>query len=290
MPRLTQKIQRAIDLMREFEPDNGYVLAFSGGKDSVVLYHLARLAGVKFHAVYMPIEVEPPENHIFIKQYFPDVVWHYPDRSFWEVMLKAKRLPDHRFRWCTTHFKLRPMRRLYKNRIRLVGERAEESKARASRPAVYHTANGISVRPLLWFTTDDIIAITEREGLPVNPAYGGDLRRRMSCVTCVFQRKATLLYSMDRWGDLFTDMAYMVVFYLYPYRADYLKAKGYLTATEYMSAYYLKLTPPRWARFKATHDLDADPVVLRVRQFIRRAQNGHQNPLEKPRFGNLQRL
>lgn len=52
-------IQYSIDLLRRAErlalkmqPERGFWLAFSGGKDSQCIYHLAKLAGVKFEAHY----------------------------------------------------------------------------------------------------------------------------------------------------------------------------------------------------------------------------------------------
>jgi len=41
------KVDVAISRLKEFEPSEGYFLAFSGGKDSVVVYDLALKAGVK---------------------------------------------------------------------------------------------------------------------------------------------------------------------------------------------------------------------------------------------------
>lgn len=48
---LQQKIEYSIALLRKAEPmameysDKGFFLAFSGGKDSQSLYHIARLGG-----------------------------------------------------------------------------------------------------------------------------------------------------------------------------------------------------------------------------------------------------
>ena len=44
------KVQVAIDRFKTFEPPEGYYLAFSGGKDSVVIKALADMAGVKYDA------------------------------------------------------------------------------------------------------------------------------------------------------------------------------------------------------------------------------------------------
>ena len=62
---LQDKIDYSINLLRRAEPmalrmsDKGYFLAFSGGKDSQCLYHIAKEAGVKFEAHYQltPLDI-----------------------------------------------------------------------------------------------------------------------------------------------------------------------------------------------------------------------------------------
>ena len=73
------KVQKAINRLKMFEPREGYFLAFSGGKDSQCIYHLAKMAGVKFEAHYSVTTVDPPELVRFIKKEYPDVIWdrHY---------------------------------------------------------------------------------------------------------------------------------------------------------------------------------------------------------------------
>ena len=52
------RLQHSIDLLRKSEKlafrysAEGFYLAFSGGKDSQALYHVAKLAGVRFEAHY----------------------------------------------------------------------------------------------------------------------------------------------------------------------------------------------------------------------------------------------
>lgn len=36
------KVQDAIDLLKHFEPPEGFYLAFSGGKDSQAVYHMRK--------------------------------------------------------------------------------------------------------------------------------------------------------------------------------------------------------------------------------------------------------
>lgn len=55
-------IDISIAILREFEPEEGYYLAFSGGKDSVALKHLCDLAGVRYDAHYSMTTVDPPRR------------------------------------------------------------------------------------------------------------------------------------------------------------------------------------------------------------------------------------
>lgn len=41
------RVQQAIERLQTFEPEEGYYLAFSGGKDSVTVKALMDMAGVK---------------------------------------------------------------------------------------------------------------------------------------------------------------------------------------------------------------------------------------------------
>ena len=74
------KVQRSIDILKSFEPPEGYHLAFSGGKDSQCVYHLSKMAGVKFDAHYSVTSVDPPELVRFIKKNYPDVSF---DHHYW---------------------------------------------------------------------------------------------------------------------------------------------------------------------------------------------------------------
>ena len=49
---LAGRIERAVKLLRDNVPPEGYYLAFSGGKDSCVIKKLADLSGVKYDAHY----------------------------------------------------------------------------------------------------------------------------------------------------------------------------------------------------------------------------------------------
>ena len=67
------KVNLSIKRLKEFEPKEGYYLAFSGGKDSIVIKKLAEIAGVRFDSHYNNTTIDPPELIYFIRKFHPDV-------------------------------------------------------------------------------------------------------------------------------------------------------------------------------------------------------------------------
>lgn len=109
---LDKKIDYSIALLRKAEsmalrldPENGFYLAFSGGKDSQALYHIAQMAGVKFKAHMNLTSVDPPEVIRFVRRQYPDVELIKPKMSIYEMAKKKHILPTMRFRWCCAEYK-----------------------------------------------------------------------------------------------------------------------------------------------------------------------------------------
>lgn len=98
--------KKSIEILRNAEPlalqysDKGFFLSFSGGKDSQCLYHIAKLAGVKFEAHYSHTGIDHPELVRFIRQKYPDVICDYPETTFWRLIRKKKMLPTQTARYC----------------------------------------------------------------------------------------------------------------------------------------------------------------------------------------------
>jgi len=99
------KTQQSIDFLRAFEPPQGYYLAFSGGKDSQCIYHLAKMAEVKFDAHYNLTTVDPPELVWFIKRNYPDVIIHRPDLTMSQLIIKNGMPPTRMVRYCCAALK-----------------------------------------------------------------------------------------------------------------------------------------------------------------------------------------
>lgn len=81
MSDLSERVQKSIERLKAFEPAEGYYLAFSGGKDSVVCKALLDMAGVKYRSFYRVTSVDPPELVRFVKTAHPDVIREVPRYS-----------------------------------------------------------------------------------------------------------------------------------------------------------------------------------------------------------------
>ena len=144
-PSLAKKIRYSVDLIRKSEkmalrldPENGFYNTFSGGKDSQVLYHLVKMAGVK-HKTYMNLtSVDPPEVIRFVKTQYPDVELIKPKMSIYEMAKKKHILPTRRLRWCCAEFK----ETSGAGKVTLIGIRKQESARRAKRGEVSTNIKG----------------------------------------------------------------------------------------------------------------------------------------------------
>lgn len=136
---LRRKIEHSIELLRKaekiafnYDRENGYYLAFSGGKDSQALYHIAQLANVHFRGHMNVTSVDPPEVIRFVKQYYPEVELIKPDKSIYQHAVEKKILPTRIIRWCCAEYK----ETAGAGKVTLIGIRHAESSRRAKRNEV----------------------------------------------------------------------------------------------------------------------------------------------------------
>lgn len=136
---LRQKIEYSIQLLKKaeklairYDSEDGFFLAFSGGKDSQALYHIAEMAGVKFKAHFSPTTVDPPQLIKFIRRNYPDVEFAKVEKNIYQVAVEKQILPSMRIRWCCAEFK----ENAGAGKVTLIGIRHEESARRSKRKEV----------------------------------------------------------------------------------------------------------------------------------------------------------
>lgn len=138
-----QPDDEAIRMIREFEPlairndPRGYCVCTSEGKDSRVLGHLMRRAGVRHFYLHSITGIDPPELVYFQRRNFQeyrdqgfltyDIMY---EQSIWALMLKKKFPPLRQMRWCCQHLKERRCAE-YGSAILTLGVRKFESVRRA---------------------------------------------------------------------------------------------------------------------------------------------------------------
>ena len=212
--QLHDKINASIALIRKAEklslvmkPNEGFIVGFSGGKDSQVVLELVKMAGVKYRAVYNVTTNDQADNVRFIKQHYPDVEFSIPEKSYFQLIAQ-KGVPTMFNRWCCAQFK----ESTGVGYVVLTGVRKEESRKRAAYEEVskwsrskdkkesveldkmeaneFRCVGGkdkFMVYPILEWTEKDVWDFIALRGLPINPCY--KTHKRVGCVFCPFARQ-----------------------------------------------------------------------------------------------------
>lgn len=125
-------LQKAEKLALQYDATDGFYLAFSGGKDSQALYHVAVMGGVKFKAHMNFTSVDPPQVIRFVRKNYPDVITHAPRKSIFGLAVERGILPSMRIRWCCADLK----EQAGAGKVTLIGIRKQESTRRSKRHEV----------------------------------------------------------------------------------------------------------------------------------------------------------
>lgn len=215
---LERKLQASIELLDKAEkvalglnPVDGFYLGFSGGKDSVALLQVARLAGVKFKAVHNVTGIDAPDTIHFIRHWFPEVEFQHVKENYLQLVEK-KGLPMMNRRFCCERLK----ERIGAGNVVLTGVRHDESAKRSSYSEVeiwsrrkehegkdrsrsidsiiqneHQCIKGkdrVMVYPILDWTEEDVWEFIDEFNLPVNPCYR--LFVRVGCMYCPYASAA----------------------------------------------------------------------------------------------------
>ena len=138
---LQTKIDRSIQILKKMEPialkyrKEGFIGAFSGGKDSQVIRQLLNLAEVEHTMKYQWTTIDPPEVYHFVVEQYPDVVIERPKESFWRLCYRHGILPTQFKRFCCRE--LKESRDF--NCVTVTGVRAAESPRRKHRHSALQT-------------------------------------------------------------------------------------------------------------------------------------------------------
>lgn len=174
-------VKTSIERMKFYEPPEGYYLAFSGGKDSIVLKKIADMAGVKYQAFYNMTTIDPPEVVKFIRKHHPDVIINRPHESFFKLLVR-KGFPQRHRRWCCELLKEQGG----SGRFVLTGIRWQESNRRSKRSSVersYTDRTKTFVNAIIEWSDDDVWEFIKTNKMPYCSLYDEGWKR-IGCLLC----------------------------------------------------------------------------------------------------------
>lgn len=169
-------------------------LSFSGGKDSLACYGIAKRALKSFQLLFVDTGLEFPETKAYVERFAAkrkeSLLVASAGEAFWE-QVGVFGPPAKDFRWCCKVCKLGPLTELIgrhfpKGTISIEGNRALESFARAdigfveSNPFV---PNQTILNPIRSWRASEVWAYIWWKGLDYNPLYDEDFER-IGCYLC----------------------------------------------------------------------------------------------------------
>lgn len=188
---LGARVDAARHLLRSL-PTQTPVLAFSGGKDSTVLAHLCRSAGLRPQLIYHVTTIDPPEVVRFARA---AGAWFDHPGSNYARLIAVHGLPTMWRRWCCRIFK---HGRTFAD-VTLLGVRAAESYRRRQswKSELQPTARGLLVLPLLFWEDTHVWQYINDNRLPLCELYAQGYAR-VGCIGCPLVR-GSRLRDFPRW-------------------------------------------------------------------------------------------
>lgn len=193
------KVEVALDVLRAFEPQLGYYLAFSGGVDSQATMRLADIAGVSYDAHCNRTGVDPPEVIRFIQSQYPQVKFVKPLMTMWRG-IETHGLPMRQYRWCCRVLK----EHSGLGRVILTGIRRGESTGRKHRCIYephFHDENTSFLNPIFLWSREEVWEFIAQENLPYCNLYDEGFKR-IGCILCPSNNKQQTLMQIKRFPKI----------------------------------------------------------------------------------------
>jgi phosphoadenosine phosphosulfate reductase len=221
---LQEKIHISIERLKAFEKialqtsEEGFYLAYSGGKDSDVILKLAEMSGVKFKAYYSLTTVDPPEVVEKIKA-DKRITIVKPKTTMWKLIIKKKYPPTRLARYCCQELKENGG----DGRFVVTGVRWAESNKRKNNRSVIETnayrkyCNKVNdnheglqlleicsmrskhiLNPIVDWTDEDVWTFIRQEKVNYCKLYDGGFKR-IGCIGCPLGAQKNQLKELENY-------------------------------------------------------------------------------------------
>tara|TARA_X000000368_G_C22984838_1_gene691646 strand:+ start:114 stop:1070 length:957 start_codon:yes stop_codon:yes gene_type:complete len=185
----------------------------SGGKDSTAVALFLREAGIKFTPIFADTGWEHTDTYRYISEVLEPIFGKFirvrNDKYFkqddeWlggmeQAIRKQGIFPSGVARWCTRELKIIPLQNFYcdlfthlkKKPVTCIGIRADESHKRSKLAETDEKDESTIYRPILSWSTEDVINIHTKYNLKPNPLYLRGMLR-VGCFPCIHTTKPQL--------------------------------------------------------------------------------------------------
>ena len=187
----------AIKWIKVRVPKDGYYLAFSGGKDSCVIYDLAKKAGVPIEPHFHFTTVNPPELVRFVFDNFPEIIVDRPKQSMFKLIEKKGFFPTRQIRYCCDLLKEYGGR----GRTIITGVRWQESKKRSTRKIFeedYNHKGTFYLNPIIDWKEETVWQYIRHNNLKYCSLYDEGFKR-IGCIMCPLQGAEQMIKEAERW-------------------------------------------------------------------------------------------
>ena len=194
---IEDKIKASIERIKNYEPEEGYYVAYSGGKDSDVILNLVKKAGVKFDSHYQLTTVDPPELVNHIRNKHPEVEIDISEETMWQLIPKKRMPPTRIVRYCCEVLKERGGI----GRKVITGIRWAESNKRAKRNMVetcYKDKTKVYLHPIIDWTKKDVWDYIKQENIDYCKLYDEGFDR-LGCIGCPYQNTKGMKRDFKKW-------------------------------------------------------------------------------------------
>ena len=182
------KVKIALSRIQEFERPQGYYVAFSGGKDSIVIKKLVEMSGVKFETHFNLTTVDPPELITYIRNFHKDVIWHRPKYNMKQLIIKNLYPPTRLVRYCCAYLKegKDQIGGCQSGQMVITGIRWQESSKRKSRKMTeicLKDNTKVFLHPIIDWSDEDVWEFIKKYSLPYCCLYDKGFKR-IGCIGC----------------------------------------------------------------------------------------------------------